>query len=159
MSTFFYKDKDSKGGKLKAGPIWDFDLSFGNTKDCSCHDFEGWTYLQNQDNENCKGIIAMPLWWFKMINDKRFKKTLISRWESHRQQFINEDFINNWIDKTYNDLAFDIENNFQLWQNIEADGLLKTRDNMPTSYQGQVLYLKNWIKNRIIWIDKNIKSI
>ncbi|MGB1314644.1 MAG: CotH kinase family protein, partial [Chitinophagales bacterium] len=134
VSTFFYKDKDSKGGKLKAGPIWDFDLSFGNTKDCSCHDFEGWTYLQNQDNENCKGIIAMPQWWFRMINDKRFKKTLISRWESHRQQFINEDFINNWIDKTYNDLAFDIENNFQLWQSIEAEGLLKTPDNMPTSY-------------------------
>ena len=30
FSTFFYKDKDSDGGKLHAGPLWDFDLCYGN---------------------------------------------------------------------------------------------------------------------------------
>ncbi len=29
-STFFYKQKDSDGGKLFAGPQWDFDLCYGN---------------------------------------------------------------------------------------------------------------------------------
>ncbi len=29
-SCFFYKDKDSNGGKLTAGPAWDFDVAFGN---------------------------------------------------------------------------------------------------------------------------------
>jgi hypothetical protein len=28
-SCFMYKDKDSKGGKLTIGPLWDFNLSFG----------------------------------------------------------------------------------------------------------------------------------
>jgi hypothetical protein len=30
-STFFYKDKASNGGKLKIGPVWDFDVAFGGS--------------------------------------------------------------------------------------------------------------------------------
>lgn len=30
-SSFFYKDSDSVDGKLYAGPIWDYDVTFGNT--------------------------------------------------------------------------------------------------------------------------------
>ena len=30
-SSFFYKDSDRIDGKLYAGPIWDYDVSFGNT--------------------------------------------------------------------------------------------------------------------------------
>lgn len=30
-SSFFYKDSDRVDGKLYAGPIWDYDVSFGNT--------------------------------------------------------------------------------------------------------------------------------
>ena len=30
-SSFFYKDSDKVDGKLYAGPIWDYDVSFGNT--------------------------------------------------------------------------------------------------------------------------------
>jgi hypothetical protein len=30
FSAFFYKDKDSKDKRLKMGPVWDFNLGFGN---------------------------------------------------------------------------------------------------------------------------------
>ena len=29
-SSFFYKKSDAEGGKLYAGPVWDFDVAFGN---------------------------------------------------------------------------------------------------------------------------------
>ncbi len=29
-STYFYKEKDSDGGKLFAGPAWDFNLGYSN---------------------------------------------------------------------------------------------------------------------------------
>lgn len=29
-SSFFYKASDAEGGKLYAGPVWDYDVSFGN---------------------------------------------------------------------------------------------------------------------------------
>jgi len=30
LSAYMYKDKDSNGGKLTAGPVWDHNFSFGN---------------------------------------------------------------------------------------------------------------------------------
>ena len=44
-STYFYKDKDSNGGKLQAGPAWDFDLGYGNVDYWSPGiDYTGWVY-------------------------------------------------------------------------------------------------------------------
>jgi len=37
-SSFLYKDKNSKGGLLKAGPMWDFNLSYGNADYCDAYD-------------------------------------------------------------------------------------------------------------------------
>lgn len=42
LSTYFHKDKDSKGGKLVAGPVWDFNFSFGNVGYYQAENLEGW---------------------------------------------------------------------------------------------------------------------
>jgi hypothetical protein len=41
-SVFFHKDKNSNGGKLKAGPVWDFDWAWKNM-DGVCTYFEGYS--------------------------------------------------------------------------------------------------------------------
>jgi hypothetical protein len=33
-SRFFYKDKESKGGKIQSGPPWDFDWAWKDIWDC-----------------------------------------------------------------------------------------------------------------------------
>jgi len=35
LSTYMYKDKDSKGGKLTMGPTWDHNLAWGNADYCN----------------------------------------------------------------------------------------------------------------------------
>ena len=32
LSTYMYKDRDDNGGKLSMGPLWDYNLAFGNAK-------------------------------------------------------------------------------------------------------------------------------
>lgn len=45
-SSFFYKKSDAQGGKLYAGPVWDFDVAFGNcTLDFVSSNPEGVTKL------------------------------------------------------------------------------------------------------------------
>lgn len=41
LSTFLYKHKDSKGGKIFFGPVWDFNLGFGNVDYCTQGDPKG----------------------------------------------------------------------------------------------------------------------
>ncbi|MCU0408942.1 MAG: CotH kinase family protein, partial [Bacteroidales bacterium] len=44
-STYFYKKRDSDGGKLFAGPLWDFDLCYGNVDySASRLSTTGWLY-------------------------------------------------------------------------------------------------------------------
>jgi len=43
ISFFMHKDRDSIGGKLQAGPAWDFNLSFGKAYyDFDMYVTEGW---------------------------------------------------------------------------------------------------------------------
>ena len=42
LSSYLYKDKDSNDGRLVAGPIWDFNLGFGNANYDEGWDTQGW---------------------------------------------------------------------------------------------------------------------
>jgi len=63
LSTYFYKDKDSNDGKIKAGPLWDFNLAFGNGDYCGGDITTGWEYYQ------CVG--SSPFWWHNMLNEEK----------------------------------------------------------------------------------------
>ena len=54
FSTFFHKDKDSNGGKLHAGPLWDFDLCYGN---------EDYTDFNLATRHLALSEISGPIWW------------------------------------------------------------------------------------------------
>lgn len=41
LSSYVHKERDSDGGKLVAGPIWDFDQTYGMSLVCSNHDPSG----------------------------------------------------------------------------------------------------------------------
>ncbi|MCR9253531.1 MAG: CotH kinase family protein, partial [bacterium] len=77
LSSYIHKDRDSKGGKLVAGPIWDFDQTYGVSEVCSNSDYTGWTYLQNQ--EDCEDLESMPMWWQRMMNDSHFQNRMRCR--------------------------------------------------------------------------------
>jgi len=44
LSFYIYKDKDSKGGKLHLGPLWDFNFGYGNFDFACSPDPSGWAY-------------------------------------------------------------------------------------------------------------------
>ncbi len=154
LSSYVHKDKDSKGGKLNAGPIWDFDQSYGVSVVCSCSDYEGWTYLQNQDG--CEDLESMPMWWQTMMQDTVFQNRLKCRWEEFRSDFLHTDSINTWIDNHINLIAGAIERNFTLWDDHIGEYIWAEPDPVPESYPEEIVYLKNWMTERVDWIDSNL---
>ena len=71
FSTYFHKDK---GGKLRAGPIWDFNLSFGN--DLFIWGFDrSFNNVWQFDYEN-----TGPKFWKQLYNNNTFKCYLAKRW-------------------------------------------------------------------------------
>ena len=154
LSSYIHKDKDSKGGKLVAGPIWDFDQTYGLSTVCSSHDYTGWTYLQNQDD--CEDLESMPMWWQRMMNDTLFQNRLHCRWAAFRNSFLHADSINTWIDTHVDLISEAIERNFNLWDDFIGEPIWIEPDPIPQSYPEEIQVLKSWIINRLDWIDNNI---
>ncbi len=153
LSSYLHKERDSKGGKLAAGPIWDFDQTYGVSEVCSNYDYEGWTYLQNQ--ADCEDLESMPLWWRAMMSDPVFTNYLACRWEAFRSGPLHQDSVLQWIDTHRADISDAIERNFERLDFI-GERIWIEPSPIPQSYEAEIAVLKTWISNRLRWMDENL---
>ena len=154
LSSYVHKQKDSKGGRLVAGPIWDFDQTYGVSTVCSNQDPTGWTYMQNQFD--CEDLESMPMWWQTMMQDTVFKNHVKCRWSEFRQSFLHTDSIHDWIDSDTAFISEAIARNFNKWDYFIGAQIWIEPFPIPQSYAEEIEYMKNWISNRVAWMDANI---
>jgi len=153
VSTFMYKDRDSKGGKLTMGPFWDYDIAFGNANFFSAGNTSGWVIdgMGNADS------YAMPFWWQKLRLDPIFNSYLKRRWNVVKNDFINTTYLNNVIDSCTYDLRTAQKRNFQTWNILNT--YVWPNNYVGGTYENEIIYLKNWLRDRITWMDGQIQSI
>ncbi len=154
LSTYMHKDRDDRDGRLKAGPIWDFDQTYGMSAVCSNFDTEEWTYTQEQDG--CEDLESMPMWWQAMMADTIFTNHLSCRWETMRAGAFHEDSLHTWIDDQVAYLGAAIDRNFERWDFL-GEAIWIEPDPLPLdTYQEEIDYMKNWISDRLNWLDENM---
>lgn len=152
LSTYFHKDRASRGGKIKAGPLWDFNLSFGNADYCGGDDVTGWEYYQ------CVG--SSPFWWDAMLQDTDFINALRCRWEELRLTALHTDSINAYLDSMANYLSGARARNFQRWPVMGIYVWPNSWFYAASSSHDEVMdYMKGWIEDRSIWLDSNIPGV
>ncbi|GAB3174132.1 CotH kinase family protein [Telluribacter humicola] len=150
ISTFFYKDRESKGGKLVMGPIWDFNLAYGNVDFCQGESYMGWAFdfnnvCQNEPNQ-------MPFWWNRLLMDFNFARKVRLRYQSLREDVLKTDRVHQYIDSTITSLDEAPIRNFQRWPVIGQK--LWPNYYVGNTYQDEVKYLKDWISLRLKWMDQ-----
>ena len=156
ISTYFYKDKDSKGGKIKAGPPWDYDLTYGNGNYCEGDSYRGFAY---KFNSVCPTDgYQVPFWWERMMEDSAFVRELGEEYAFQRQKGAFQlDKINKYIDSLTAQLQGPAFRNFQKWPIL---GIYVWPQPQPISntWFGEIDELKQFIANRLNWLDANIKQ-
>ena len=154
LSTFLYKDKDSKGGKLTIGPPWDFDIAFGNADYCNGQSYQGFSW---QFNTICpEDGYQLPFWWDKLLQDSFFLDSLSKVYDYQRKEgSLRKEFIFSLIDSMSYELQDAQVRNFKKW-NILGQYVWPNPSPIPSSWQGEVQELKNWIGERLIWLDNNL---
>ena len=155
-SSFIYKDKDSNDGKLRAGPIWDFNLAYGNAAWCGTDSYYGWHY--KMEDPGCSDFEIMPLWWERFVQDSVFTNALFNRWEDLRQGPIEIDFINYRINTHINRLDNAINRNFEKWD-ILGTQLFNEPLPVPVTYDAEINRLIDWFIYRIEWLDDEIADL
>jgi hypothetical protein len=156
ISTFFYKDKDSKGGKIKAGPPWDYDLTYGNGNYCEGDSYKGFAYKFN--NVCPTDGFQVPFWWERMMEDSAFVRELGEEYAFQRKRgALQLDKINKYIDSLTVILQAPSFRNFQKWP-ILGIYVWPQPNPISNSWFGEVDELKQFIVNRLNWLDANIKQ-
>jgi hypothetical protein len=160
ISTFMYKDKDSKGeeGKLHLGPPWDYDISYGNADYCQGNRFDLFAY---RFNDLCPDDTwQVPFWWNRFMQDPAFLAELRDTYLKERESgglFSNEN-----TTKMIDDLEAELQQpqvrNFQKWQ-ILGQYVWPQPEPIATTWKGEVDELRIWLQKRLIWLDSNMPGI
>ncbi len=139
FSTFYHKDR---AGKLRAGPVWDFNLTFGN--DLFMWGFDrSHTDVWQFDNGDNTG----PKYWKDLYNNPKFKCYLTKRWKevTSTNQALNYNVISGKIDGIASLIS-------------EAAVRENTRWNTVGNLQNNVDQMKGWLQTRISWMNNRLND-
>ena len=125
------------GEKIKMGPIWDFDLAFGNVNYSNAENPEGFWIKDN-------------LWYKRMFEDPYFKQMVQERFDYYNN---NLSLILSKISGFETYLSKSQKKNFELYPslldpNSEVWPVPARFDN----HHGYVEYLKAWLDTRMEWL-------
>ena len=128
------------GDILKMGPVWDFDETFGCTKD-------------NMPKEQPEGWYVKKYGWNEpLFNDLLIWQEAVQYWKDNRSSFLaTVDSIDSYAEIIRKATA----NEFRRWNVLENTEFWAYKDSYET-YDEALDSLKSWIRNRITWIDDNI---
>ncbi len=144
LSFYMYKQKDSDGGKLHMGPVWDFNLGYSNFDFACDPDPEGWIYP----------CTAWPFWVDKLIGIEAVQDQMFCRWQQLREDKLETEFLMSRIDSLVDYIGpaanrnfnrFDVLGNY-VWPNVF----------IGETYDEEVNYLRDWLDQRLFWMDQNM---
>ena len=150
LSTYLYKDKDSNDGALHAGPVWDFNLAFGNADYYDGADVEGFQYDFAQTGDD----FPIPFWWKKLAESEGFREALGNRWVELRQGVLHEDSLMQSIDAMATLLDEAQARNFERWPILGE--YIWPNVFVGQTYAEEIDYLKGWLSGRVAWLDANL---
>ncbi|MDA3880196.1 MAG: CotH kinase family protein [Prolixibacteraceae bacterium] len=153
VSVYFHKDKDSKGGRLVMSPLWDYNLGFGNGNFMEAHNPVGWT----ADGIGNGDWYEVPFWWDRFREDPYFDTHLKYRWNELRESTFSKEYIFAFIDSCTNVLEQARVRNFQKFNILNS--YVWPNPYIGVTYENEIIYLKNWISDRIDWLDSQIDLI
>ena len=152
LSAYFYKPRQ---GPIIFGPIWDFDRSQGSTdgRDFSPFSWRATTQDLGTDFFNYT-------WWGQMFTDIDFWQKWIDRYEDLRTGLLSTNHIYADIDGLVSQVAQEEPREIARWPGwttprsgtVSGSGYSYT---FPGTYQGEVAFLKQWYRDRLLFMDTN----
>ena len=158
-SAYYYKEKDKKDGSrglLFAGPVWDFNLAYGNCNFCNANNVQSWVYKGCETNPT-------PKMWRRLLEDPAFCNAVKSRYMELRQGILSEDSIDLFLD--HYAALLDEAKDRQLKKYKEVLKSNNPWDWGPTSffaayrvssYAEEIAMVKNWFRQRLAFLDQNL---
>lgn len=135
------------GGLWQLGPIWDFDISMGNS------DYGESSVLRGS-------MLAGRVWAQQLYRDPRFVRKAAARWRELRADGLRADLLRS-VDRNARRLMATgaAGRNFRRWPVLGV----RVWPNPPaavrrTTYTSEVRALRWWLRQRIAWMDGHVRA-
>jgi hypothetical protein len=141
FSTFYHKDR---GGKIQMGPLWDWNLSFGNCNGKQGYMPEWWLWPQLDDKEYS--------WFRRLFEDPDFGQKYVDRWTELRATAFSPSNVLGRVDAIAALLQESQARNFERWPILGS--AINPNWFAGDTYAEEVNWMKDWIVKRLAWIDR-----
>lgn len=129
------------GEKIKMGPLWDFDLSFGNVDYADSRYPEGFWVKEHQ-------------WYQRLFQDPAFVSLVQARFVFFKE---NQDAILAKIDEYAQQLQWAQEENDNRWNTLGI--YVWPNPVIYQTYDEEVAHLKQWYNQRMAWLDGALNAL
>ena len=153
LSGKFFKRRDSEDARFKM-VLWDMNLAYGNSDYYQGWRTDTWIY-QNNNLLNSEGDTQLvPFWWYRLNTAPDYIAALKTRWAQYRRSNLRDDRIMATIDS----LASVLTSHGAELRNSEAwprwGQYVWPNYYVANDFQDEVDWLKQWIGQRIAWMDQ-----
>ena len=146
FSVFFTKDR---GEKIKAAPIWDWNLAFGNANGKQGWMPEYWLWPQLDDKEYS--------WYRRLFEEPDFGQRYVDRWSQLRTNVFATTKIHAHVDQLASLLQESQKRNFEKWPIMGRP--INPNYLVGATYEQEISMLKDYIGKRLDWIGKQFPPV
>ena len=141
FSSYFYKDR---GGRLAAGPLWDFDRSFGTLQDPRASDPEEWKMWGTDGTDPFNDG-----WWGLLFRDPDFRARYRKRFTALLNGDLSPDNVARTIDAMVAEIGDAANRNFRRWPETPP---------LDDSYAAEIGLMKDFLQRRTAWIRNELNT-
>ncbi|MBR5170909.1 MAG: CotH kinase family protein [Muribaculaceae bacterium] len=154
LSGKFYKRRDSVDTRFKM-VVWDMNLAFGNCRHNQGYMTNTWVYRLNPYLHK-RGDHLIPFWWYRMNIDKVYVADRKARWAQWREANLQYDRFMATVDSLANEVTCcgAEARNTQAWPRWGT--WLWPNYFVANSYEEEITFMKEWITERIAWMDAQL---
>ena len=147
-SLYLYKERSDD--LFHFGPVWDFDLSMDNDQRVyPANGKSNWLFNYGSAVTGIRDFVN------RILSDPYAIETLGSIWKNMRDSgAFSQDSLWAYVDSLGTVMDKSQKLNFTRWDNL--DQLLTLQQFAPGTYQGELDIIKNYLNERIRWIDKKL---
>lgn len=149
-SVYIIKQRDADGGKLVMGPLWDFDLAFanGNVTGYNCST-DKWAHEIVRDAPD-----DVAPYWLQLFADEDFRHAFKCRWQALRLGPLALSTFDARI-AAWTTFFEEARLRDQAKWNTVGKNIFPNCAFAPT-YAEEVSALRDWIEDRVTWIDAQV---
>ena len=144
-SCYMYFDPDPDDKKFHMGPVWDFDLGFGNNM-----------VDVNTDGFQADAASNGANWILELRKSDDFMNIVKERWSECKP--LIESYFSGEYEENLSNIKKDVDVNFIRWP-ILGKSVWKAPNDCEsrTTYDSEVEYFKTWKDNRIQWLSSQFE--